>query len=366
MDKSVFSLNSVISGRKIYVGENALSSLPSYLTDGATGIIYDDGTKEIADEVARAFRPFSRKVFATKNPDEIPEYARVILGVGTGSVANETKRIAKRLGVPSALLFTAPTTDTVLAGEGIDQVFLDEKILRECPRECIAAGWGIVLSEDLGRFEDYFNRTVLDKPTACGKKKDIPSDADATALALYLLELSAERISDDNSAVMAKFLYDVALKQGVRRRLMGEYKFVSANVLYSFYSGFLSSPSIDCMLPPDHDSKIDEISRLTGRSRERLLKMFDFSGSGDYFRINYILSEYRLDLLDRLKAVDLRPADKKWRRLYADAGYWLKSTFTTHSLLKALRLSCEIGNGLLRYIGETGYADCAYAPCDIV
>ncbi len=356
MDNSLFVENGVIAGRKIYVGDGAINSLPSYLPEGSVGIVCSKGTKSIADDVARAFRPYGRKVFVT-TADDIPEYVRCILGVGTGRVAEICKRKSAETGVPSALLFTAPTTDVILTGNGIEQVFLDGEILKNCPRECVASGWGIVLSEELRRFEDYFNEKVLGKKSAPSKKKDLPANADEIALAKRLLELSAERDFDDNATTVAKFLYDVALKQGVRRRLLGEYKFIAAGVLCTLYHGFLSSPSIDCMLPPDHDAKLDEIAKLTGRSREKLIKVFDFLESEYYFRINYILSEYRLDLLDRLKTVDFGSADKKWRRLYSDAGYWLKSAFTARSLLRATALSAEIGNGLLRYVGETGYAE---------
>lgn len=356
MDKSVFAPREIIGGRKIYVGENAIESLPSFLPDVTTGIVYSKGTKEIAEEVGRAFRPYGRKVFFAGSACELPDYVRYILGVGTGKVAEDCKRKSNEAGIPSALLFTAPTTDTILSGEGLEQVFIDETILKNSPKECLASGWGIVLSEDLRRFEEYFDEKVSGKE-ALSSKKDFSMTSNETALALRLLELSANRKKEDNATVIAKLLYDTAVRQGVKNRLVGEYKFVCAGVLYAFYLGFLSSPSIDCMLPPNHDSKLDEIAKLTGRSRERLLKTFDFLGTDDYFRINYIISEYRLDLLDKLKAVDFRTADKKWRRLYADAGYWLKSAFTSRTLLKALTLGSEIGDGLLRYVGETGYAE---------
>ncbi len=361
MDNTVFVPSKVVAGRKIYFGDGAIESLPTFLNGGTTGILCGKGTRAIAEDIARAFRPHGIKVYLTEYADEFPDYVRYILGVGAGRVAEECKRKSRETGVPSSLLLTAPTTDTILTGEGIEQVFIDARILKSCPKECLASGWGIVLTEELRRFEEYFNEKVLGKEVLATKKKDLPTDE--VSLAIRLLELSADRTREDSATVMAKFLRDVAVRQGVRARLVGEYRFVSAGVLYAFYQGFLSSPSIDCLLPPDHDGKLDEISALTGRSRERLLKTFDFLGADDYFRINYILSEYRLDLLDRLKAVDFRSADKKWRRLYSDAGYWLKSAFTCRTLLKALTLSSEIGDGLLRYVGETGYADAMLSEC---
>jgi hypothetical protein len=123
------------------------------------------------------------------------------------------------------------------------------------------------------------------------------------------------------------------------------------------YENYLSSPSLDCALPPAHDKNLDALGQLTGERMDNLLKAFDFFDIDGYFRVGYILSEYRLDLLEKLRSVDFHSAQKKWRRIYADAGYWLKSAFTTKSLLSAMKLSAEIGHGLLRYILESGFAE---------
>ncbi|MCQ2602756.1 MAG: hypothetical protein MJ193_02385, partial [Clostridia bacterium] len=56
-------------------------------------------------------------------------------------------------------------------------------------------------------------------------------------------------------------------------------------------------------------------------------------------------------------SLDVRKSERRWRRLYPDAGYWISKAFDTDTLLLALKLSGEIGNGLFRYICETGFLE---------
>ena len=79
--------------------------------------------------------------------------------------------------------------------------------------------------------------------------------------------------------------------------------------------------------------------------------IFDVSG---YFRINYILGEYRMDLLAELSSVDLGGAERKWRRMYPDAGFWMKSAFTSRDILRAMSLAGEFSGGLLGFAAATG------------
>jgi hypothetical protein len=347
----------VFSGRGVDGVKEAVLSLSK---GGFIAILYDPVLKEYGEDLAVGFAREKHQVLSTCLVSEIPDNARFIIGVGTGSVAYAVRRKSAQLGVDSALVFSAPTTDTILTKYknlgSFKAVFLDRTLLESCPRQCIASGWGIALSEPFRRFEEYYNHKVMDGVLHVDTHHLLPN-ATPYELAVYLLKISPYNHHDDNATVMAKVLYDSAKRQGIKPRLIGEYKFVSSVVISTLYENFLSSPSIDCMLPPSHDVNLDKLHHLTGRSMENLLKAFDFFDADSYFRVGYILSEYRLDLLERLKGADLCASQKKWRRLYADAGYWLKSAFTTHSLTEAMKLSAEIGDGLLRYIAESGFAE---------
>ena len=341
--------------------QQAKDKMVEMIDAGLVSILYDVKLKEYCDNFARSFRGGNQVIFTTCLESEIPDHTRFIIGIGTGTVADKVRRRASSLGIDCILIFSAPTTDTILMpfahSANFKAVFLDRSLVDVCPRECVASGWGIVFAEPLSSFEKYYNEKVLDKKATSNKYDILSIGNDNINLAYRLLQMSFYNCGTDNATVMARVLYDDARRQGIRPRLVGEYKFISASVISSLYENYLSSPTIDCGIPPAHDINLNALSKLTGRSKNNLLKAFDFFDVDGYFRVGYILSEYRLDLLDKLRAVDFHSAQKRWRRLYADAGYWLKSTFLSNSLLTAMRLSAEIGNGLLRYIAESGFLE---------
>lgn len=352
-----------IGDTEIYVCDGceiAKECVLQYLDVGLVTILYDVKLQDYADSLARCFRGGNHTTFATCLTEEIPIHTRFIVGIGAGRVAREVRRKATELEVECALIFSAPTTDTILSPswyKSFKAVFLDKGLIEACPKECVASGWGIVLSEPLRNFEDYYAEKILDEKTAFADNIGLSCENDRINLAYCLLKLSSTRLYQDNATIMAEVLFDNAKNNGSKARLMGEYKFISAVVIACLYENYLSSPSLDCAIPPAHDLGIDALAKFTGRSMSNLLKAFDFFQIDSYFRVGYILSEYRLDLLERLRSVDFHSAQKKWRRLYPDAGFWLKSAFTTNLLNKAMRLSAEIGHGLFRYILESGFAE---------
>jgi hypothetical protein len=352
-----------IGDTEIYVVSDVKQTkekIVEYVNGGLIVVLYDIKLKDYADELSRCFRGGNHMVATTCLASEIPSHTRFILGVGTGKIAMSVRRVATEMGVDCGLVFSAPTTDTILSPNGLRQfkaVFLDKEQLNSCPKHCTASGWGIVLAEPLAKFENYYAEKILDAKGYDCSTTSLSVENDNVNLAYYLLKMSYGRTIDDNATIMARVLLDSAKRQGLPRRLLGEYKFISASVIACLYENYLSSPSLDCALPPAHDKNLDALGQLTGERMDNLLKAFDFFDVDGYFRVGYILSEYRLDLLEKLRSVDFHSAQKKWRRIYADAGYWLKSAFTTKSLLSAMKLSAEIGHGLLRYILESGFAE---------
>ncbi len=352
-----------INGCDIYAGKDILPALPETLKmlcpEGAVALLYDGGVTKIAEGVRDCLRKDGVSLFCkdVKVEGEVPEYVRLILGVGSGTVAEFSKATANKLDVDCALFITAPSTDSFLTnGECVKHIYLDERVINECPKQCQAAGWGIAMSSSLADFEDYFCRTILNQQIRRPvKNKTLPPDATLLDLALRLIEDSPKDGMEDSASVMAKLLYDTDLRSGLEPRLLGEYKFLSAAALHVFYTCFLGSPCIDCSVPPSVDKTVDDIVYHTGRKRESLMNSIDFSESSSYFRINYILGEYRLDLLERLREIDFHTAAKRWRRLYPDAGFWLKNALTARDLIKFLGATGLIGGGLANCIYKSGF-----------
>lgn len=360
--ETALRVKTVIAGADVFAGDGILGSLPvtvaQLLEDGLIFLLYDKGTEEIAKSVCEDLKGYGFRVSAHDIAENYraEEHCRLVLGVGAGKVAEETKRVAKSLGVECVLVVTAPSTDCYLRGGGVKQVYLDGHVLDCCPTQCTAAGWGILLSAPVTRFEDYFNEKVLACARGGKSSAEVPTtECDNTELALRLLEYGACNGDDGASDEVARLLAAIAVEKGKKPRLHGEYKFLAACTLSVFYSSFLSSPAIDTLPPADHDGALEELSRLTGTPHEKLVHSFDFFDVNSYFRINYILSEYRLDLLDRLSTLDLRSSQRRWRRLYEDAGYWLSGALTARDMLRAMSLAGETCKGLLNYAVAAGF-----------
>ena len=86
-------------------------------------------------------------------------------------------------------------------------------------------------------------------------------------------------------------------------------------------------------------------------------KCVDFFDINGYFRISYILGEYRLDLLEKLAGADVHSMQRFWRRLYLDAGYWLKSEICASEVIECMRLAGATSDSLAGYAFASGILD---------
>lgn len=357
----------VFGDTEIYCGKDIIENIPPTLKkvfeDGAVCVVHDGNLSECAQQVCSALKHNGYRVFAVDERNSTgasetqpPEYVRYIFAIGAGKAAAYAKQIAREYGVGWSMLFTAPSTDTIISGYAPKQVFIDENIMVKCPNECIAAGWGIVLTEPLRAFERYFAHKVLNdgKGVEVGKQKELAQGADVVSLAVKLLEISYLKRGTDTAEVMAHLLSAYAEHKGNKPRLVGEYKFVAGALLCAFYSAYLGAPSIDVMPPVCHEEIIDRVQSFVPASANTR-KSIDFFDINSYFRISYILGEYRLDLLDKLSGIDMHTTQRFWRRLYPDAGYWLKSTLNADMMLNALALAGELSDGLLGFASASGF-----------
>jgi hypothetical protein len=349
----------------VYTGAGIIQEIPqtvsSVFCDGFLCVLYDANLRAAAQLCAAAFKAAGYRVLFTSAEEEknLPEYVRFVFAVGAGKAAACAKSVAKRMGIEYDLLLTAPTTDTILCIKAPKQVFIDENIIVNCPKRCVAAGWGIVLSQSIKNFEDYFADKVLcENDNARLKKapyKELPYDCDNIALAVRLLELSLNKNMSDSAEIMAVLLSEGAKKKGKTPRLIGEYKFVCASALSVFYSSYLGSPAIDVTPPAERDEIFDAIALSCNIPRENISKRIDFFDCSRYFRISYILSEYRMDLLEKLSGAEFHTVQRFWRRIYTDAGYWLKSALSVKDVTQALCMASVLSDGLLGFVGASGF-----------
>ncbi len=348
----------------VIMGGGLIDELVGYFChtfqEGALCLVYDRNVTEIAENIAAqlkraGYRIFMQAVSSKRHGDAClqpvaPEYVRHVFAVGAGTACEYAKRMARALDTEWTLFLTAPSTDTVMHGFAPKTVFIDENVMINCPFECKAAGYGILFSQPLKVFEDFFARKVLAKeqPTVEGVPQGALSESE---LAFALLEISLNEGSD-SAQLMAQVLYNAAVARGRRPRLIGEYKYLASACISSFYTAFLGALSIDAMPPACREiaaDKLKSIGCLSNRS-----KSVDFFDSKGYFKISYILGEYRTDLLDKLSSIDFHTTQRFWRRLYPDAGYWLKGEITCRDLITCLSLTGYLSDSLLGFAYASG------------
>lgn len=350
-----------VGGIEVFFKKGMEDSVPDALkrnfAEGNLAVIYDENVSTLADKLIRYLKKAGYKIFKssvaskrhkTEVNVDVPEYIRYVFAVGAGTAAYYAKRIAKRLNVDWSLFLTAPSTDTIATDYPPKSILIDENVLVKCPKCCLAAGYGIILSQPLKTFEDFFRSKILSEKTEETKISEV---SDIKALTLNLISLSLDKRRDSADDV-ADILYFKALKDGKKPRLIGEYKFLASAVLTTFYSSFLAAPSIDVTPPPNIEEARDRLKELNLPSAS--LKSLDFFDINAYFKISYVVGEYRTDLLEKLRGVDFHKSQRFWRRLYADAGYSLRSDVSVKDLIYALTLAGAENDNLLGYAYAVG------------
>ena len=351
----------VVGRTDVYIGieiiPHIVPRLRSVFEEGALVVVYENECESVANALMQelkkdGYRVFATSVFDDKNV-EIPDYVRYVFCVGGKEAQEHAKRLCKQIDTGWSMLLCAPDCDDVLCDICPNQVFIDENILMKCQNERIAAGYGILFSQKLDEFERFFEKTVLGKnvKTFCTQT----SCESLCDLAFRLLEISSRKERKNSQEIMAEVMRALAISKGKKPRLSGEYEFLASATLASFYSSFLSSPSIDCAPPACLGDVVDRLKELgIEADRDKCVDFFDING---YFRISYILGEYRLDLLEKLAGIDLHGMQRFWRRLYLDAGYWLKSEISAAEVLECMRLAGAMSDGLIGFAFASGILD---------
>ncbi len=332
--------------------------LKQYLEEGLVALVYEKEYGKQAEKLYFELKlvgyPVTLIEIEDSNEQKVLEHTRWMFAVGERVAPLFAKDKARELDIGFCVWWTAPSHDEIMSTYAPKQVFIDKNVLIKCSNEQIASGWGIVLSEPLRAFEGLFSKNVL----ACDiddkiVKIENRQQTTPAELALALLQISANKKEDDSAHIMAKLMIAQAKSEGRAQRRIGEYKFVASALIVAFYSAYLGSPSIDTLVPAQKSAQKKALAPLGVRANT--LKRIDFFDINSYFRINYILSEYRMDLLEKLTEVDFHTAGRFWRRLYADAGFWLKSEISSKLLFDTMALAGALGNNLLSLAYATGF-----------
>ena len=353
----------VINGTVVIESEDVTNQIPSHLrsvfAEGALFLLYEKENGECALQIAQELKRSGYRVSCASTDDYLsgsyvaPDYIRYAFVVGAERAIGVAKRFAQARDIGFCVLLTAPDCDDVLCGKSPNMVFIDKNVLKNCSCEQLAAGYGIVMSKRIADFENTFARKVLSMQEDEIEQCDFEKLKDASDVAMSLLRFSIKKKRRDSAEITASVMRALALSKGRKPRLAGEYRFLASVAICSFYSLFLGSPSIDSSPPACREESFDKLDKL--KVEPITPKCVDFFDINGYFRIDYILSEYRMDFLEKLAGIDVHGMQRFWRRLYDDAGYWLKAEITASETLSCMALAGAMSDNLLGYAYASGF-----------
>ncbi len=293
--------------------------------------------------------------------------ADFMLVVGFDNTVSKAKKMAKNLKIDLGAVLLSPAVSTMLVGGGVSSVFVSRALLQVCPNELVVSAVGILLSQKIADFDILFERKVLGKAGCVAvMSSDIASnianaettqDIDQVALSIELLKISARKTRLDSLDIASIILGHIHKASKSEVRPFGEYRMLLALTIKRVYMGFLASPTFDILPPPCHTKNLDYIASIMDLSCSNLVKSVDFFSIVNYFRISYVLSEYRIDLLDKLSSINIDSDKRCWKRLYSDAGFALSRSNFSGDILSAVTYAGSLSGGLLGYLGQTGFVD---------
>lgn len=317
--------------------------------------------------------------YVAEEAGKLPECVRYFVGVGGGTVADGVRLAAKRADIPYMLVATSPASDCYLSSKTVressgvercdnpDAVIFDTDVLEAAPRVLVAAGYGRVVAQIVNIFDAEFNRffkNLAPCPEVMSAlykevhhfelEKSKPGFVTRLTELMIKISRADEYLDIDNRAVdvFARLL----TLEG--ERSFGENSMLAAYIVLSLYRCFLNSDASDVLLPPDTIKTLKLLEKCRAIRYNNYIREYDHYTEAEYLRQAFVLGEYRKDLFALICEIDISGMARFWRRLYGDAGYWLKSYMSNVKLLRCLSLSAELSEDtLLKYVKRIGFLE---------
>ncbi len=345
-------------------------------------VVFDERSSNVSDDVVRYLLKggyFVRTAETHGKAEELPavdECVKYIVGVGGGGVADDARLLAKRQSVGYSIVITAPDNDN-FASDGAyilneyvytgapDFVLIDEEVVEKSTGATAAAGYGRAFSCLVGLFDADFKKlmfardfdesavnTVAESIKIFESKKN--DDNFKTRLARLMFTISKAKNNLDMKAESADAVAKVMTEKF--GRTFGENSFLAAYMILNVYRLYLESDATDTLIPEDIVLTLKTLEKMRVVNYNNYMSDLSVTTATDYLKQTFILSEYRREMYERLDGMDLPAVAKFWRRLYDDAGFWLKRYASSDELFKVMALASELSEGgLLKYVKRTGF-----------
>lgn len=345
-------------------------------------VVFDKKSKDASDDVVRYLLKggyFVRTAETTGKDEELPkidECVRYVLGVGGGEVADSARLLATRQNTRYSLVMTAPDNDN-FASDGAyllneyvytgapDFVLIDEDVVEKASGSETAAGYGRIFACLVSLFDVDFRKLMFAKDFDDNAVNEIAEsiksfeskkndDRFKTRLARLTFTVSRAKNNLDMKAESTDAVARVfTTKFG---RSYGENSFLAAYMILNVYRLYLESDVVDTLIPEDIAATLKTLEKMRVVNYNKYMSGLSITTATEYLKQTFILSEYRREMYERLDGMDLSTVARFWRRLYDDAGFWLKRYASSDELFGVLSLASELSEGgLLKYIKRTGF-----------
>ena len=293
---------------------------------------------------------------------ELSNYqADAVVCFGSGSVADVSKYHCSVRGIPLVAVLTAPCADLSgycnlmlngrterLLAVAPRAVVADFDLVRTAPPAMIASALGWMCGTALALFEwkfayligrepycaelARFSETLVREAVDAGERWNEGSREAILDLAGCLLRhgMTAQlwgrsRISESSATLTAAILQAMGQPKGPGS-LLGERIMLCTNRLVRLFQTALSEDIMLPLLPTDKARRANLLAKYCGTDAAETLSRLYEQPKINLELAQYQLREYRRDLLAELKGVErlLLRANKVFKRVYPDGGFWLR------------------------------------------
>lgn len=395
---------------RIIIENGAIRFFPELVKEimpyGEVGLVFFQDVKKYADIIKSDLEGAGYKIatfqFAKNTQSSIDSVAeienasdeiRVFIGVGTGSVSDIIKAGTVDKEIEYLHFLTAPSTESIFynIAEVSDEddykliatkvpkfVVADLMVLKECPKNLVAAGYGVLYSAYLSLFDNTYSKRIGQfeycDEIALNIKKTLdnfftqnnsPLGKDFVGLltnTLFKVGLLIQASGNPNVLLGTNYNFAYLLRsENCHELLVGENLFISSFITSTYYYLLLTSTSLDLLLPPDKITTIRHLANCAGLNVAGSIEKLDSECTVNYEKVSHIATEYKEDMLNELNdllAVS-RTAVKNFRRIYDDAGYFLKDYCTFEELMRTMSMSALFYKkySYLNYAKDSGYLE---------
>ncbi|MDR2047481.1 MAG: hypothetical protein LBP79_06285 [Clostridiales bacterium] len=280
---------------------------------------YDDGF------LRRRLAAFGAVIEDGSLTDKAGEKERVsALGFGLARVLGRFERIFSRL-----------------AGEGVLYTGDYERALRMLDADCAEASDNISGLYSVDGVNGSLNCAV-------GEKSGNGSDG--------VINGGYCEAARPSSAVYASLLYNKKNPAVTT----GEAAFIISYITVKLYKLYLECGAVDLSVPKNYNLWTETLANGFGADAVRLLRDLECSDA-DYFRRAHIANEYKPELRGLIGELDAKLSTllKKFKRTYADAGYFVKDAVKGGEIIRCIALAAPLSaeNTLLKHMDERGILD---------